>query len=141
MDETGKGKRMALVMACISIASGCLVYYLFCPEVLLVKKIDGLINGGIHFEPPQRTMPTDFVRFYGLDLIWAYSFSCMIYVFACGLKNVSKLQIFIPVVCGIILELLQWRGISAGTGDIIDVIMEMIGTVLSVVIFTRRRRQ
>ena len=141
MDENRKGRRMALVMACILIASGCLVYYLFCPEVLLVKMIDGLINGGIHFEPPQRAMLTDLVRFYGLDLIWAYSFSCMIYVFVCDLKNVSKLQIFIPIVCGIILELLQWRGISAGTGDIIDVIMEMIGTVLSVVIFTRRRRQ
>lgn len=64
-----------LALNCLlALIIGTLIYYFFSPEVIFVKKIDEIIESGLHFELSLRdNWILKFIRFYVLDMLWAYA--------------------------------------------------------------------
>ena len=42
-------KKKGLIMVLFPLLLGSIIYYLFCPGVAFVKKIDAIVGVGIHF--------------------------------------------------------------------------------------------
>ncbi len=56
-------------------------------------------------------------------MLWAYSLGCSTYY---GYHN-KIIKIVLPILLGTIIELCQYAGVLFGTGDILDIIVEIIG--------------
>lgn len=104
---------------------GGMFYYFFCPDVYFVKMIDSVTNLSIHFRTDENLIIM-LVRNYLLDLIWAYSLSGVLFLFENGRK-----PYLYSLGLGIIMELLQYFKIIAGTADYFDIIAELLGIILA----------
>ena len=64
----------------IPLVIGALIYYLLSSEVIFVKLIDGVIQGGTHFTGAvENNVLISFIRFYFLDMLWGYALVFALY--------------------------------------------------------------
>lgn len=109
---------------------GGLFYYYFCPDVHYVSLIDGVIKHGIHAPKHLVVNPVIvFIRNYIIDMLWAISMASTIALILIGNRKVYWL-VFVPVIIGLVLELLQKKGLITGTFDVIDILFELMGAII-----------
>lgn len=127
---------VTLALNCLlALIIGALIYYFFSPEVIFVKKIDEIIESGLHFKLSLRdNWILKFIRFYVLDMLWAYAL-----VFALKLimgNNTANLKrVFgVAFIFSTTMEILQLTPLAQGTFDMWDIICEFVAEVLAVFI-------
>jgi len=86
-------------------------------------------------------IPLHIIRIYGLDFIWAYSMWFGIVLVSYGLNYKIFVASIITILCGIVLEILQGIQLVSGTGDILDVVAELIGVLVAIIVFLFRSRK
>lgn len=143
--EKGTIFQVALFVV-IPIVAGGLIYYLFCPSVTFVKFIDSITNINVHITCDNtENIVILILRWYLFDFLWAFSFSSAVYLFFVNKRLSYTMSLIIPVVFGVVYEMLQKYGIAKGTFDIGDILAEFIASGLSVFsnikYETRRKRQ
>lgn len=127
-----------LINIMIPIFLGAIIYYLFSPDVLFVKKIDSIIGPDYHI----KILLNDnlifiFIRNYLLDMLWAYALVIALF-FVIGNNTVSVLKILsIAFSFTVILEILQITPIAEGTFDFYDIVVEFLAEVIAVLIIKK----
>lgn len=136
-------KRIILCVV-LPLVVGGLLYYIFFPEVIFVKKLDSITNIDMHIILPGLfSKPLRIFRNYFFDLLWAYALACVIYLFIENNARANIWSICGATMLGALLEMLQLFGVTLGTFDIWDIIVECGGAVAGVIIIktTRRKKQ
>lgn len=115
------------------LAVGGFLYAFFCPNTL----ISSLLFGGKTFFTFDLGSPFDrFIRFYFLDMLWAYSFlitACCIM----GLNRKGMLSaLLISAVFETAVELFQYFGVFGGTFDIFDLLAELLSSLIGVMVLS-----
>lgn len=70
-------------------------------------------------------------RNWGCDFFWAYSLNSVLFYFLRPFKHKAFIAFGLTALLGVILELLQLYGALSGTFDVLDMIFEIIGAVIS----------
>lgn len=138
-------RRANITYACnclLALIIGALIYYFFSPEVIFVKKIDKIIRSGLHFELSLHdNWILKFIRFYVLDMLWAYAL-----VFALKLimgNNTANLKrVFgVAFILSATMEILQLTPLAEGTFDMWDIICEFVAEVIAVFIIKNTQEE
>ena len=108
-------KGYVLAASIISILSGALLYYIFCPDIIFVRYIDRLLPKAIHIDLGEWFLFI-FIRSYIFDLLWAFSFAGIVFLAIQGTEWSTNMIIIIPLSVGTIMELLQFIGIIDYSG-------------------------
>lgn len=131
-------KKILFLKIIIPVIIGAVLYFCFCPDVIFVGAIDDFLNTTLHITVSRTVFLPVIIRFYFFDFLWSYSFAGIICLL---LDDGSPIPcITIPLGLGIIMEILQCMDIAAGTADVFDVVVEMIG-IITAIIVTRRVRK
>ena len=136
MGKTRIHKYYIFFMVCVllPLLLGGILYYIFCPNVFFVKCIDSVTEIEVHLRPDMNNLIMRLVRFYGFDIIWAFSFTNMFFILVSILHNWRNRYILIPIVFVSSIELLQKTDIMHGTFDYIDIVVQIIGSLFAMVI-------
>lgn len=114
---------------------GGIIYYLLCPNVVFVKRIDTITNLNIHFIVQFDSHPIlKFIRYYMLDMLWAYSLTISL---AYLLRKEATI-LFILILFSFFIESLQYINFAMGSFDLFDVFFEIITGIIAIFIFKRR---
>ena len=127
----------------LPIMFGAFFYFLFCEDVIITRYLKELLKIQSTIKMP-RTKIFVFVRNNFLDGIWAFSFVNFFYVVFINNEKYFLLCSLIPLLFGILLEFLQYEKLIEGTGDLYDVIIEAVGSIIALVIvlnFKGRKRR
>ena len=127
-----KNKKVTLGFISLGLLLLGLIFYLLLNEDAFVSKI---VFDIIPIKSICKSN-NDFVkvlRNFGADLLWSISFTMIIQI----ILWLDKKKTFFLVFCsllGIIYELMQCFGVAAGTADILDMIVYVMGSLLAIVI-------
>jgi hypothetical protein len=132
-------KKMGLLLnIMIPIFLGAVIYYLYSPDVLFVRRFDSVI--GLEYHEKIWVMDNlifKFIRNYFLDMLWAYALVIALF-FVIGNNAASVLKIlFIGFSFTIILEILQITPVAEGTFDFCDIVVEFLAEVVAVLIIKK----
>ena len=135
-------KKNLIVWGLINIALpmliGTVLYYLFCPGVWFVKVIDTVFNLDFHISVSLGGVRM-FIRNYLFDFLWAYSFAGGMYLIVSMFYRVSlKVLLFMGLIVGG-LELIQLIPMISGTFDPIDILFEIVATLICFISYKLRR--
>lgn len=128
---------LILVTVFLPLTIGTILYYIFCPEVWFVQKINQLFYIKI---PVGLWTFTDrgskFIRYYLFDFLWAFGLVNALDIL-CGRNMRSMvLAVSITTMLGAFLEYMQLIGLAKGTFDIFDIFAVLLGAVVGV--FTQK---
>lgn len=76
----------------------------------------------------------EFVRFYLGDFLWMFALCCGLYAIFPPEENWSVVCVAIATACGIAWEVLQWIGVTTGTGDWMDILMYVLACIAANII-------
>lgn len=129
-----KSKQFQVVLfVALPLVIGGLAYYLFCPSVVFVKLIDSAINLNVHIPyEAEENIVLSLLRWYLLDFLWAFSFASAVYLIFENKRLSMVISLMIPIVFGVVFEILQYVGVVAGTFDICDIVAEALAIGMSV---------
>ena len=113
----------------IPFLAACLIYLFFRHDIIIARyeewlPLFGKIRSFTYIETGN-IWYWSFFKYYLPDMLWAYSLGCSAFY---GYRN-RVAKIFIPILIGTTIEVLQYVGLLFGTGDIFDIIVEIIGSV------------
>ena len=86
-------------------------------------------------------IPLHIIRIYGLDFLWAFSMWFGIMLVSYDLNNKIVVASILTISCGVVLEILQGIQLVSGTGDIYDVIAELLGVLVAYIVYKLRYRK
>lgn len=122
-----------IVNTIIPLIIGGGLYYLFCPQVLFVKQLDLLFGVGFHVSQIRNSFFMVF-RNYFFDFVWAYSFSSAV----SAISENKVIRLSIPIIFVSVLEVMQMFIPKWGTFDLIDIIIEVIASLIVWLFFNTR---
>ena len=130
--------RIIIIHIIIPLVIGSLIYVLFRTTSLRVFKwfdFVGIRNGiesiRSYFIPMDKYIPM-WVKYSLPDSLWVYSFtSSMLIVWSDEFK-IGKFLLLIPLFLGCLVELAQSVKVFPGTFDIMDLLLNTIGFILSI---------
>lgn len=105
-----KNIKLCILNVILPLLAGFIYYYLFCPDVILIAKIDSILKVKYHIQIPNTNFMVRFVRFYLLDALMF----CLFIILGNTLTALKK-SIVISVVLSIVMELLQLLNVVVGT--------------------------
>lgn len=128
------GKRIIILMnVFMPILIGLIIYSLLCPDLVFIKMITNITGLKIRVTGLENT----FIRNYLPDLLWAYSLLfALLFINNNGTAGLKKIFL-VSVIFSALVEFLQKLFIIRGTFDIGDIIVEIIGEVIAVLIIKK----
>lgn len=119
----------------IPLVIGALIYYLLSPEVIFVKLIDGVIQGGTHFTGAvENNVLISFIRFYFLDMLWGYALVFALYFILDDNSAKLKKIFIVAFLFSAFIETIQLTPYVKGTFDCLDILFELLSEVIAVFI-------
>ena len=134
-----KKNNITIMLNCLlPLFAGAVIYYLFSPDVIFVKLIDEIIGCGVHFDiVSQGNWALNILRYYVLDILWAYALVFALY-FISGNETANLKKIFfITFVFSMAMEFLQLTPLAEGTFDISDIICEFFAEGIAVFVIKK----
>lgn len=114
----------------VPIMIGAVLYYLFCPDIAFVQRIDDWAGTGLHLSVVSDCFVYRIIRNYLFDFLWAYSLMSGA-VLLCSTDSFNRRPVVLAVVVfEILMELSQLSPDIKGTCDIFDLIAEGVANVL-----------
>lgn len=130
-------KIITILNIILPIILGGLIYYLYSPEVWFVKIIDNIIGVKIHLNANRGSFIWDFIRFYLLDMLWAYALVFALF-FTMDNNTARLLVIFLLTLSfSCMMEILQLISIVNGTFDIMDIVVMLFAEIIAVFVIKR----
>ena len=126
-------RKFLLINCAAGLIAGISFYLLFDNTTIVTSAIYELVD----FEKPILNLDNAIIRFirsYGLDFIWAYSMWFGVMLCSFGFKNKAAIAVIVTIVCGIVVELMQYIGLFQGTADLLDVLFETAGVFVAVAV-------
>ncbi|MBE6796932.1 MAG: hypothetical protein E7531_01125 [Ruminococcaceae bacterium] len=121
-------KRILFILfSALFLLVGATIYVLLRPNTYIAQFIGNLI--GLN---PLGEVGCNFLKFYLPDFLWAISLCFALYAIYLPNPKTSIILSVVVFVCGVVWEALQWAGVLGGTGDLLDVIMYLVASMLAV---------
>jgi hypothetical protein len=126
--------RQKNILLCFgALVLGALVYILFRPNTHIAHLFDGFpvviqLREGSFF------LSLSNFDYYVPDLLWSFALSCGIQAICEPEKTKCYVCALVALSCGVAWEILQWCDVVSGTGDFLDILMYLAGSVLSILI-------
>lgn len=114
--------------------AGFIFYYLFCPDVIAIEKIDTILKIKYHVQISNTNLIIRFMRFYLLDALWAYALTHCLFVILGNTLVALKESVAISIIMSFTMELLQLFHAVAGTFDIYDIAVETVAVFIASII-------
>ena len=127
-------RRYFILNIIVPLVVGALIYYVLFPDIIFVKTIDELIGVSFHVPVKFSNIFIRYLRYYLLDLLWAYSLMSLVSM----MFKDSKAIYAISFVFIIAMEMIQMLPGIPGTFDVIDIVVEMIAGLIAIRINKRR---
>lgn len=127
-------RRYFILNIIVPLVVGALIYYILFPDIIFVKTIDELIGVSFHISVKIGNVVIRYLRYYLLDLLWAYSLMSLVSM----MFKDSKAVYVISFVFIIAMEMIQKVPGIPGTFDVIDIVIEMIAGLIAIRINKRR---
>ena len=127
-------RRYFILNIIVPLVVGALIYYILFPDIIFVKTIDELIGVSFHIPVKIGNVIIRYLRYYLLDLLWAYSLMSLVSM----MFKDSKAVYAISFVFIIAMEMMQMVPSIPGTFDVIDIVIEMIAGLIAIRINKRR---
>lgn len=129
--------KMCVLHVVLPLMIGFIYYYLFCPDIVIIKKIDLLIGKRYHIQLPQN-ITLLFFRYYMLDALWAYAMThCFHLILG---NNAIWYSIGLSIVMSITMEVLQLLKVATGTFDIMDIMIEIFAISIAMIIIINQTK-
>lgn len=129
-----------IVWSVAALLCGAMLYILLRPDSY-VGKLFSNCRYVLDFQNSLRHISAGFLRYYLPDMLWALALGCCIQ----GVLVPKSAGVFVcsalPLLYGLLWELLQYRGVLMGTGDLLDVLMYFCGSLVSVIINLKEIRK
>ena len=117
---------------------GAILYYIFCPDVYFVNKIDEIFGlYGCHIFVPISNIFIKFLRYYLMDFLWSFSLMAIVWIVFYDL-GINKL-ILAVIGFEVVMELIQLFPRVIGAFDIYDIVVEIIANILVIYLLSKRR--
>ncbi len=109
----------------------CLIYLFYRQDIIIERyekwfSLFGELRSLTYIETGS-TWYWSFIKYYLPDMLWAYSLGCSAFY---GYRN-RIVKIVVPILFGTTIEICQYIGLLFGTGDVLDIIIEIIGAALA----------
>ena len=114
-------KKAVLLNVIVPILLGAVIYYIFSPEVIFVKKIDEILGINWHIEVEQVNEIWKFIRNHFLDMLWSYALVFALFYILDNDAAKLKVALIISFMTSCIMEMLQLFSIARGTFDLWDI--------------------
>ena len=138
------GRKIVFVLIAVAmpLIIGGIFYYIFCPEVYFVKVIDNYTKLNMHISTNvYGNMWLRILRYHMFDYLWVFAFTNALFlVFDNSNKGIWG-SCICSVLVGSVLEVFQLVGITNGTFDIRDILLEMFGAFTATFIIKSVRRK
>jgi len=120
---------------------GGLFYFIFCPEVFWVRRLDILlhINGGFRTGFKQSLL-IRICRNHLLDFLWLFAMNNTFFLIYNASRHAILLSSLSSISIGVGFEMLQYFRVVAGTYDVIDILVEGSAALISALIIKKTRR-
>ena len=118
------------------------IYYIFFPDVWFVRLTDEFTGSALHLSDTVflRDRPIlKLLRFYGFDLVWAFSFANAIRLLLGDGKRTRSAAFLTASGVACMTELLQLSGSFPGTFDIWDIVLEIIGAFIATLMIKKQQ--
>lgn len=135
--------RLFVVMnIAIPLFVGAFIYYFLSTDVIFVRIIDKVINGGVHFNSlVENSYVVKFIRFYLLDMLWGYALVFTLYfILSNNTANLKKI-FFIAFVFSTSMEILQLTSFATGTFDFLDILFEFLAEIFAVLVIKNTQEE
>ena len=136
-----KNIKLCILNVILPLLAGFIYYYLFCPDVILIAKIDSILKVKYHIQIPNTNFMVRFVRFYLLDALWAYALMFCLFIILGNTLTELKKSIVISVGLSIVMELLQLLNVVVGTFDICDIFVEIVAIFIASIIIIKHIKE
>ena len=114
-------KKTILLNAIAPILLGAIIYYIFSPNVIFVKKIDEIFGFKFHIEVANTNIIWRFFRNHFLDMLWGYALVFALFYILDNDAAKLKVALIISFMTSCIMEVLQLFSIARGTFDLWDI--------------------
>lgn len=126
------------ILGIVALILGLLIYVLFRENTYISKIVLSILP--LNFLKEYFFfLNNKFVKFYFVDYLWAFSFSCWLHIIVKPTRTSSVLCTFIVFFSGLFYELLQYFHVINGTGDIVDILLYLLAG-LTVNIINKKER-
>lgn len=116
------------VFVLVPLFLGVFFYCAFCPEVYFVQLIRGSIGIPLRFFTcVSKNSMIKMLRGYLPDFLWGFSFSASIFLIIGNHSHSWLLSVLGVTFVGLVLEILQLRGVVSGTYALFDIAVECFG--------------
>lgn len=130
-------RRFVVINGVIPILLGVIIYYLIAPETIFSKTIDGVLKLNIHIEKEYMDgCVFRFIRCYGLDMIWGYSFTIFVSIVV---KNLN-ITFIIAALFSVLIETLQLC-VLPGVFDPLDILFQVVAVVCAIIMIRRQSNE
>lgn len=126
-----KSRKKYCLLSIVFLVLGISLYFMFNRNALVVRNVCSVLN--IEVENQIRFVGSDLISSFGADFLWSMSFTFMIQCIL-ELKNKKIWFLIFSSILGCLYEFLQYLGLVYGTADILDVVIYIVGTCISVII-------
>lgn len=131
-----------IVTVILPMIIGAVMYYIFCPEVWFVNRIDILLGiSNRKLCTYQHNYILQFIRNYLFDFIWSYALTNTVFIIFNNNAKSLRIAFGVSVMLGILMELLQLLNVAMGIFDIWDIAVEGFGSLVGVFIIKNNIRR
>lgn len=117
-----------LILMIAALLTGCLLYMLFRPETYITKMVAKIIPMNINLTA--ESFIGIVCSYYLPDFLWAFSLSCGLCALSSETKKCIRNCCYIGFLSGLIWEIAQRTQLISGTGDMVDVLMYLLGALM-----------
>lgn len=127
------GNKFLVANCIVGLSVGFFLYFLLDDSVYATSWIYSMI--GIDKPILKATGLLRLVRIYGLDLLWAYSMWYGVVLMCFGFRNKIMIPTIITALGGMCFEILQLFKVIKGTFDKYDIVANICGIALAIIIY------
>lgn len=131
-------RRINILLGTMTLVLGFLIYIFFRTNTHIARAFDK-IDWIVYIRRQLPGCSNDFIKFYLPDFLWGFSLNCGLMAIYDPRVKGGILCGCIALVSGCIWEILQYIGIVSGTGDVIDIIMYLLASIIHIIINLKER--
>lgn len=131
-DNRMKKRFLHIALCVISLCIGGCIYVFFRPNTYISEFIRSISPITINFFSNTEIPNINFLKYYLSDLLWSFSLYCGLNALFTTKKNLLT-NGFLVLLLGALWELAQHKNIIPGTGDLIDILMYVVGIAITLI--------
>lgn len=133
-------QKMNVLLGIVALVLGGFIYVAF-QENSYVARFCAQLENISYLQKNLNVYSNDFLLYYFPDFLWGFSLCCGLQIIHRPGVRGTLLCSVVAFLCGMLWELLQSGDYVIGTGDVIDVLMYLLASFVSIIINLKEREK